>query len=99
MRRKKNVGPQTPLAKKCCSESLTVWGWIIPWTWTRIEGAGAWRLYRILLRRTHIGRAVAILGDRRASLVIIRERGGVSPYRHREAGRTFHRLNSILLKK
>lgn len=55
------MGPETPSVEKHCCKSLTVWGWIIPWTWTRIEGAGAWRLYRILLRRTHVGRAVAIL--------------------------------------
>lgn len=79
--RKKNVGPETPPAENC-SKSLTVWGWIIPWTWTRIEGAGTWRLYRILLWRTHVGRAVAILGDKRAPSVIIRGRGGVRSDRH-----------------
>lgn len=88
--RKKNMGLKTPLAGK----SLTVWVWIIPWTWTRIEGAGTWRLYRILLRRTHVGGAVAILGDKTAHMVTIREQGRVQPYRHKKAEEFTHSMLS-----
>lgn len=41
---------------------LTIWSCILPWPWTRVEGARPWRLYRILLRRSHGVRCtVAIL--------------------------------------
>lgn len=55
------IGGNSAPCMRVLYKSLTIWGWVIPWPWSRIEGAGPWRLYRILLRRTHIGRTVAIL--------------------------------------
>lgn len=40
-----------------------IWGGVFPWSWTRIEGTRPGGLNRILLRRPHVGRTVAILWD------------------------------------